>query len=87
MFAKEADKLKQGDKVITFNGPYQQNAIVVRVEKDYRGIRWITYTWRTKENRPITREKRHVSVYLPVEKGHPKTYNPDPSRRMRLWRG
>jgi hypothetical protein len=65
--AKEADSLKEGDAVITFNGLYQQNAKVNGVEKDYRGVRWITYQWTAPNGEVKVRSKRHNSVYLPVE--------------------
>lgn len=65
MLAKEADQLKKGDRVLAHNGPYTQDAIVIRVRTDHRGIRWIWYKWITK-GKEFDAEKRHNSVYLPA---------------------
>ena len=70
MLAKEADSLKSGNKVITLNGPYTQQAYVISVGKDSKGIRRIEYKWKP----PGTKDwkfgcKRHMSVYLPKEVG------------------
>jgi len=64
MNAKEADQLKPGDKVVAFNGPYDQNATVVSVRKDHRNIRWIKYTWVNPKGKEMSYEKRHMSVYF-----------------------
>ena len=64
MLAKEADELKRGDRVLAYNGPYTQDAKVISVEKDYRGVRWISYWWERKGNK-YSMVKRHNSVYLP----------------------
>lgn len=76
MLAKEADTLKRGDKVITRNGPYTQNAIVISVRKDHRNVRWISYWWTAPRGQKLSYEKRHNSVYLPEEKNNDKQ-NPD----------
>lgn len=68
MLAKEADALKVGDKVLAYNGPYEQNATVVSVRKDYRGFRWVAYTWLNPRGQRLSSVKRHNSVYLPEEK-------------------
>jgi len=65
MTIAEAKKLKQGDPVITFNGPYRQDGQVLSVEPHHRAgyliiYRWISPTGQTKDGR-----KRHTSVYLP----------------------
>ena len=65
MFAKDADRLKPGDKVFTFNGPYRQDARVEKVTKDHRGIRWIDYSWINPKGEQMGYSKRHMSVYLP----------------------
>ncbi len=65
MLAKEADQLKKGDRVLAFNGPYTQDAVVVSVRKDHRGVRWIWYKWTT-NGKEHEVEKRHNSVYLPA---------------------
>ncbi len=65
MFAKEADKLRPGDKVLAFNGPYCQHGTVVAVEMDHRGVRWISYNWTAPDGQLCGARKRHNSVYLP----------------------
>jgi len=64
MLAKEADQLKRGDRVLAYNGPYEQDSKVISVEKDYRGVRWISYWWERK-GKKYSSVKRHNSVYLP----------------------
>ena len=64
MYAKEADQLKTGDKVVAFNGPYTQDGHVIAVKKDHRGVRWVSYWWKTNGKR-FSAMKRHNSVYLP----------------------
>jgi len=69
VLAKDADTLKVGDKIVTFNGPYIQHGFVTGVTRGKGSIRWIEYKWRP----PGTLEwkfgcKRHVSVYLPKKK-------------------
>ena len=66
MFAKEADQLKHGDRVLAYNGPYTQDATVVAVRKDHRGVRWISYTWLNPRGQRLSYTKRHNSVYLPT---------------------
>lgn len=68
MLAKEADKLEAGDRVVTYNGPYIQQAYVTRVERGKGSIRWVSYKWMP----PGIKKwkfgcKRHMSVYLPRE--------------------
>jgi len=65
MFAKEADKLRKGDRVLAKNGPYTQDATVQSVRKDHRGIRWIRYQWTSPKGELLSYMKRHNSVYLP----------------------
>ena len=67
MLAKEADRLKKGDKVITYNGPYTQNGTVTSVRKDHHNVRWIGYWWTNPKGQKLSYEKRHNSVYLPKE--------------------
>lgn len=64
MFAKEADALKKGDKVFTFNGVYRQEGTVLNVRKDHRGVRWIDYFWVNPKGDRLEGCKRHNSVYL-----------------------
>jgi hypothetical protein len=64
MKASEADKLKCGDKVITKNGPYIQNAVVDSVET-INGMRWINYHWLNPQGQKMAYSKRYMSVYLP----------------------
>ncbi len=64
MLAKEADQLKRGDRVLAFNGPYTQDAHVISIRTDHRGVRWVSYWWETK-GKQLQAEKRHNSVYLP----------------------
>ena len=66
MLAKEADSLKSGDKVVTFNGPYTQHCFVMSVSRGRDSIRWVEYKWMP----PGIKErkfgcKKHMSVYLP----------------------
>jgi len=69
MLAKEADKLRNGDRVLTRNGPYTQQAYVISVVKDGKGIRWIEYKWVAPDTGGWKFGcKRHMSVYLPVYK-------------------
>ena len=66
MLAREADALKEGDKVLTFNGIYTQYGNVLEVQKDHRGVRWIYYSWKSPDGKLHTHgRKRHNSVYLP----------------------
>ena len=67
MFAKEADNLKVGDSVVTKNGVYTQNGTVQSVEKDHRGVRWISYSWINPKGEKWHGLKRHNSVYLPTK--------------------
>ena len=64
MTAKEADNLKYGSNVITFNGRYQQTGQVSRVTKDHGGVRWIEYHWTAPNGSHHFGKKRHNSVYL-----------------------
>ena len=65
MLAKEADQLKRGDRVLAYNGPYTQDAQVVKVTKDHRNVRWIEYHWQSPNGSHHFGMKRHNSVYLP----------------------
>ena len=65
MLAREADRLRRGDKVLAKNGPYTQDAVVISVRTDHRGVRWISYWWNSPKGKVLSYEKRHNSVYLP----------------------
>ena len=67
MKALEADNLKQGDPVMTFNGQYTQQGEVRRVSRDHRGVRWVHYRWTRPSGEIGFGCKRHVSVYLLCE--------------------
>ena len=67
MEAKSWDNLKIGDRVITFNGPYHQDAIVTSKERDVKGMRWIGYKWIAPNRVTKFGMKRYMSVYWPAE--------------------
>ncbi|MBK8037732.1 MAG: hypothetical protein IPK22_11440 [Verrucomicrobiaceae bacterium] len=64
MTKTEASKLQQGDRVITVNGKYTQDAQVLSVEKHHRDGYWICYRWISPTGKVCDGKKRHNSVYL-----------------------
>jgi hypothetical protein len=61
----EARALQVGDRVVAYNGRYEQHAVVTDIKPHHREGFWITFQWqRGKALYQAT--KRHVSVHLDI---------------------
>jgi len=68
MYMQDYKNLQIGDEVVTYNGNYTQNGVVIGKSRDTKGMRWISYKWTAPNGEIKTGMKRYLSVYFPMEK-------------------